>query len=68
MKRYLTTCLALLAAALAHPAPALAFGADGHRIVADLAARQVAPQTARRIAALLLLDEQLDAAYTAARA
>lgn len=58
MKRYLTTCLALLAAALAHPAPALAFGADGHRIVADLAARQVAPQTARRIAALLGAEAQ----------
>lgn len=43
----------LLAATMAAVAPAHAFGPDGHRIVADLAARQVAAGTSARIAALL---------------
>lgn len=55
MIRRSAACVLLLAALLAAaaPAPARAFGADGHRIVADLAARQVAPHTAGRIAELL---------------
>lgn len=43
----------LFAAILATTVPAQAFGPDGHRIVADLADRQVAPGTRARIAELL---------------
>ncbi|MBX3726831.1 MAG: S1/P1 nuclease [Xanthomonadales bacterium] len=53
MRPFRPALVLALAAILAAAAPARAFGPDGHRIVGDLAARQIAAGTAARVAALL---------------
>jgi hypothetical protein len=47
---------AAVAAALLAPAPALAWGAVGHRIVATIAERHLGPETVRQVRELLATD------------
>ena len=49
----------LLAALIAAPAPALAWGPAGHRAIADLALANVSPRTAARLRLLLANDRGL---------
>jgi hypothetical protein len=60
MKR---VALAALAVLLAAPAPALAWGYEGHRIVATIARSYLTPDVARQVDALLAADTDTLAAH-----